>query len=135
VYSLAGRDITLTQAVAAAAGLDPLAWPSRVDIVRRFSDNREEVVPVDLDRIMAGLAPDIFIRPNDMINVGTHPLAPFMAVVRNAFRLSYGLAFTYDRNFADIDSYFQKTNPENLRQQEKMLQRQRGTASLFGVRP
>jgi polysaccharide export outer membrane protein len=137
VYSLAGRDITLKQAVAAAGGLDPLAWPSRVDIIRRFGENRQEIVPVDLDKIFAGQAPDFFIRPNDVINVGTHPLAPFMAVIRSAFRFSYGVAFTYDRNFGDIDSYSRKQNPEEVRQQERQ-QRQAargGSFSLGAVRP
>jgi polysaccharide export outer membrane protein len=137
VYSLAGRDITLKQAIAAAGGLDALAWPSRVDIIRRFGENRQEIVPVDLDKIFAGQAPDFFIRPNDVINVGTHPIAPFMAVIRNAFRFSYGVAFTYDRNFADIDSYTNRQNPVIFRQQERQ-QRQAargGSLSLGAIQP
>jgi hypothetical protein len=36
-----------------------------------------------------------------VIEVGTSVRAPFWAVVRNAFRMTYGFGFVYDRNFAD----------------------------------
>ena len=37
-----------------------------------------------------------------------------MATARNAFRMAYGFGFVYDRNFADIDSYDAKANPNNI---------------------
>ncbi len=58
---------------------------------------------VDLDRIARGEQPDIFIKPNDLINVGTDATARWRAVLRNAFRAAYGFGFVYDRNFADAD--------------------------------
>ena len=42
-----------------------------------------------------------FLKPNDVIAVGTDPRGIFYAVVRNAFRMTYGFGFIYDRNFAN----------------------------------
>jgi polysaccharide export outer membrane protein len=101
--NITGRPMTLKMAIAAAGGLGPLAWPKRCEVVRRIGKKREEIVMVDLDKISAGEQPDFFIKPNDLINVGTHPTARFRAVLRNAFRATYGFGFIYDRNFADRD--------------------------------
>ncbi len=65
--------------------------------------SREEIVLVDLDRIASGEQPDFFIKPNDLINVGTDATSRWRAVLRNAFRATYGFGFVYDRNFADAD--------------------------------
>ena len=101
--NMTGRPMTLKMAIAAAGGLGPLAWPKRCEVVRRIGKKREEIVMVDLDKIAMGEQPDFFIKPNDLINVGTHPTARWRAVLRNAFRASYGFGFIYDRNFADRD--------------------------------
>jgi hypothetical protein len=101
--NMTGRPMTLKMAIAAAGGLGPLAWPKRCEVVRRVGNKREEIVMVDLDKIAMGEQPDFFIKPNDLINVGTHPTARFRAVLRNAFRATYGYGFIYDRNFADRD--------------------------------
>jgi polysaccharide export outer membrane protein len=106
--SLTGRPMTLKMAIAAAGGLGPLAWPKRCEVVRRLGRDEaghwiEEIVMVDLDKIAKGEQPDFFIKPHDLINVGTHPTARWRAVLRNAFRATYGFGFIYDRNFADRD--------------------------------
>jgi protein involved in polysaccharide export with SLBB domain len=101
--NMTGRPLTLKMAIAAAGGLGPLAWPKRCEVVRRIGKKREEIVMVDLDKIASGEQPDFFIKPNDLINVGTHPTARWRAVLRNAFRATYGFGFIYDRNFADRD--------------------------------
>jgi hypothetical protein len=101
--NMTGRPMTLKMAIAAAGGLGPLAWPKRCEVVRRIGKKREEIVMVDLDKIAMGEQPDFFIKPNDLINVGTHPTARWRAVLRNAFRATYGFGFIYDRNFADRD--------------------------------
>jgi hypothetical protein len=101
--NITGRPMTLKMAIAAAGGLGPLAWPKRCEVVRRIGKKREEIVTVDLDKIAMGEQPDFFIKPNDLINVGTHPTARWRAVLRNAFRATYGFGFIYDRNFADRD--------------------------------
>ncbi len=100
---LTGRPMTLKMAIAAAGGLGPLAWPKRCEVVRRVGREKEEIVMVDLDKIARGEQPDFFIKPNDLINVGTHPTARWRAVLRNAFRATYGFGFVYDRNFSDRD--------------------------------
>ncbi|MBN1804101.1 MAG: polysaccharide biosynthesis/export family protein [Sedimentisphaerales bacterium] len=101
--TLTGRSMTLKMAIAAAGGLGPLAWPKRVEVVRRIGNGNEEFVMVDLDKIAGGEQPDFFIKPNDFINVGTHPTSRWRAILRNAFRATYGFGFVYDRNFADRD--------------------------------
>ena len=101
--NITGRPMTLKMAIAAAGGLGPLAWPKRCEVIRRIGQNKEEIVMVDLDKIASGEQPDFFIKPNDLIRVGTHPTARWRAVLRNAFRATYGFGFIYDRNFADRD--------------------------------
>ena len=119
VYSLTGREITLRQAISAAGGLGPIADPSRCELIRRIGGNQEQIVKVNLDAIFAGTEPDIILKPNDIINVGTNPAMPFLAVIRNAFRLTYGFGFVYDRNFADIDSFEGQQNPADRRRYER----------------
>jgi len=107
-----GRPMNLKMAIAAAGGLGPLAWPKRCEVVRRIGRKREEIVMVDLDKIARGEQPDFFIKPNDLINVGTHPTSRWRAVLRNAFRATYGFGFVYDRNFADRDYYTRRPIPD-----------------------
>jgi protein involved in polysaccharide export with SLBB domain len=102
-YSLAGQRLTLKQAISTAGPLTALAWPSRCEIIRRIGDNKEVTYLVNLQKLFAGTAPDLFIKPNDIINVGSHPVQKWAAVIRNSFRYTYGFGFVYDRNFADKD--------------------------------
>jgi polysaccharide export outer membrane protein len=101
--NITGRPMTLKMAIAAAGGLGPLAWPKKCEVVRRIGKKREEIVMVDLDKISMGEQPDFFIKPNDLINVGTHPTSRYRAILRNAFRATYGFGLIYDRNYADRD--------------------------------
>jgi polysaccharide export outer membrane protein len=101
--NLTGRPMTLKMAIASAGGLGPLAWPKKCEITRRIGRNKEETVMVNLDKIASGGQPDFFIKPNDLINVGTHPTSRWRSVLRNAFRATYGFGFIYDRNFANRD--------------------------------
>lgn len=120
-YSLSGRSLTVKEAIASAGGFSLLAWPSRCDLVRRLNGDQEEIRLVNLDRIVSGDEPDFFLKPNDILNVGTTAVAPFLATLRNSFRLSYGFGFVYDRNFGDEDSFFAKEQLRNRRQQERLL--------------
>jgi protein involved in polysaccharide export with SLBB domain len=108
---LTGRPMTLKQAIAAAGGLGPLAWPKKCEVVRRIGSKKEEIVMVDLDKIASGEQPDFFIKPHDLINVGTHATSRWRAILRNAFRATYGFGFVYDRNFAYRDYYGTTFNP------------------------
>jgi protein involved in polysaccharide export with SLBB domain len=98
--NLTGRPMTLKMAIAAAGGLGQLAWPKSCEVIRRLSRKKEEIIMVNLDKIFAGEQPDVFIRPNDVVNVGTHPTASWRAVLRNAFRATYGFGLVYDQNFS-----------------------------------
>jgi len=100
VYSLTGRKITLKQAVVSAGMFDQFAIPQRSEVIRRVGANREVFARIDLDKVWAGEQPDIFLKPNDLVEVGTNALAPFLSAIRNSFRLTYGFGFLYDRNFA-----------------------------------
>lgn len=122
-YQLDGRSLTVKQALVSAGGFGPLAEPSRANLVRRISKDEEQTIQIDLDAIMAGETPDFYIRPNDTINVGSTPVHIFLAVLRNAFRLSYGFGFVYDRNFADSDTF---TAREQVRQRELQEKQLRG---------
>ena len=103
VYSLTGRQITAKMAVAAAGNLGPLSWPNNSILIRRVGRHQEQTIPLPLQDIFAGREPDIFLKPNDVIAVGSHWSTPFLAVWRNAFRLTYGFGFIYDRNYSEQD--------------------------------
>jgi len=116
-YSFDSEEVTLKGAIAAAGGLSPLAWPDRCTIYRRIG-RREQMIQVDLDRVFAGKDPDFVIRRGDIINVGTHPFAPFLQRIRGWTLPNpvsdVGYSFTYARNFADIDSFAVRQNPHNV---------------------
>ena len=99
-YSLTARKITLSQALVAARGFNEVAWPSRTELVRRLPGNKQIFLRIDLDKIFAGQEPDMFLKPDDRVNVGTNAVAPFLGALRNGFRMTYGFGFLYDRNYA-----------------------------------
>jgi len=99
--NLTGRPMTLKMAIATAGGLGGLAWPKNVEVTRRVGQNKEVTVMVNLDKIAKGLQPDFFIKPYDLINVGTHGISRYAAVLRNAFGAYYGFSFSYTRNFSN----------------------------------
>jgi polysaccharide export outer membrane protein len=101
VYSLTGRKITLKQAVVSAGMLDAVAIPERTDVIRRIGPDQEVTVRVNLAKIFAGDQSDIYLKPNDVVQVGTNAFAPFLAAMRGGFRFTYGFGFLYDRNFYD----------------------------------
>ncbi len=103
VYSLTGRRVTVKQAVAAAGNLGVLSWPDNCILVRRVGRDQEQVIKLPLNEIFAGRENDIFLKPDDVIAVGSHWSAPFLAVWRNAFRITYGFGFIYDRNYSERD--------------------------------
>ncbi|MEQ9453876.1 MAG: polysaccharide biosynthesis/export family protein [Phycisphaeraceae bacterium] len=99
-YQIPGeRDLTLKQLIASAGNLSAIAIPERVDLVRRVSDNQEASIRLNLRAIFDMTEPDIYLKPNDTINIGTNFIASPLAVFRNGFRMSYGFGFILDRNF------------------------------------
>lgn len=101
-YTVPGeQDLTLKQLVASSGGLSGLAMPNKVDLVRRTDNNQEITVRLDLAAIFHGNEPDIFLKPDDLINVGSSGAATPLAVIRNGFRFTYGFGFVLDRNFGN----------------------------------
>ena len=101
VFSLTGRKLTVKQAIVAAGNFAPLAWPENAILIRRIGNNQEQTIHLNLEAIFRGEEPDIFLKPNDIIAVGTNVRSVFFAVMRHAFRMTYGFGFIYDRNFAN----------------------------------
>ena len=99
-YTVPGEeDLTLKQLVASSGGMSGIANPERVDLVRRIGDNQEAIVRLNIRAIFEGTEPDIFLKPNDLINVGTDFTKTPLAVFRNGLRATYGFGFILDRNF------------------------------------
>lgn len=99
VYSLTGVKVTLKQAWISSGGGDDFAIPDRTEVIRRIGTNQEVCVRINLGSILSLTLPDIYLKPNDVVYVGTHMIAPFLAAARNSFRITYGFGFLYDRNF------------------------------------
>jgi polysaccharide export outer membrane protein len=102
VYNLSrtGR-VTLSRIIFAAGGLGNLAVPERVDLTRVVGEGRQATVRLDLRAIYEGTQPDIYLKADDTINIGTNFWALPMAVIRNGFRFNYGFGFVIDRNFGN----------------------------------
>jgi len=99
-YTVPGeQDLTIKQLIASSGGLSGLAAPYKVDLIRRTANNQEVTVRLDLAAIFHGNEPDIFLKPDDLINIGSSAAATPLAVIRNGFRFSYGFGFVLDRNF------------------------------------
>ncbi len=93
------RDLTLRQLIFSAGGFGGLAIPERVELTRRIGLDRTAIVRLNARAIYNGTQPDLFIKPNDTVNIGTNFFALPLAVVRNGFRMTYGFGFVLDRNF------------------------------------
>ncbi len=99
-YNLA-EHLTLQRIIPSAGGLGGLAKPERVDLTRMVGPDHQATIRVDLRAIKEGTNPDILLKANDLINVGTSFWALPMAVIRNGFRFTYGFGFLADRNFGN----------------------------------
>lgn len=93
--------MTLLRAITSTGGLGPLAIPERVDLTRIVGPDEQATIMLNLRAIAEGTQPDVYIRRDDRINVGTNFWATPLAVVRGGFRTSYGFGFLLDRNFGN----------------------------------
>ncbi len=93
--------LTLMRAITAAGDLGPVAVPERVDLTRMVGENEQATIMLNLRAIAEGTQPDIYIKPDDLINIGTKFWATPLAVLRGGFRTSYGFGFLLDRNFGN----------------------------------
>lgn len=101
VYTLPTSGLTLSRLVAAAGGPSPLAIPERVDLTRIVGENREATIRLNLAAIRMKTQPDLYLKPDDHILIGTNFWALPLAVFRNGFRVTYGFGFLLDRNFGN----------------------------------
>lgn len=91
--------MTLLRAVIAGGGYGGIAVPERIDLIRMVAPDRQATIRLNGKAIAEQTQPDIFIKSDDVINIGTDFWALPMAVIRNGFRASYGFGFLIDRNF------------------------------------
>ncbi len=99
-FSLAQR-LTLMRAIDQAGGVNQLGVPDRIELVRMLDNDRQAIIQLDLRAINRGVEPDIYLKANDRINVGSAIWTYPLAVVRNGFRATYGFGFLLDRNFGN----------------------------------
>lgn len=101
VYNLSdtGRLTLLRAVTSASGGLSNLAIPERVDLIRVVGDGQQAMVRLDMRAIAEGTQPDVYLKADDMVNVGTNFWAFPLAVIRNGFRANYGFGLVIDRNF------------------------------------
>lgn len=91
--------MTLLRAIFAGGGLSATAIPERIDLIRMVAPDRQATIRLNGRAIAEQTHPDIFIKSDDVINIGTNFWALPLAVIRNGFRASYGFGFLLDRNF------------------------------------
>ena len=94
-------ELTLSRLVSAAGGLGQIAIPQRVDLIRKIAPDREAAIRVNLAAIRNKAEPDIVMRADDHVIIGTNFFATPLAVIRNGFRMTYGFGFLLDRNFGN----------------------------------
>jgi polysaccharide export outer membrane protein len=93
--------LTLIRVIDAAGGLSQLGIPERVDLTRMIGSNREATIRLNMRAIAERTQPDVILKADDRINVGTNFWAFPLAIIRNGFRMSYGFGFLIDRNFGN----------------------------------
>jgi polysaccharide export outer membrane protein len=93
--------LTLLRVIDAAGGLSQLGIPERVDLTRIIGSNREATIQLNMRAIAEKTQPDVILKADDRINVGTNFWAFPIAIIRNGFRMSYGFGFLIDRNFGN----------------------------------
>jgi polysaccharide biosynthesis/export protein len=99
-YAMADK-LTLRRIISAAGGFNQIAIPERIDLTRMVGPERQATIRLNGRAIFQGTHPDIFLKSNDEINVGTNFWATPLAVIRNGFRATYGFGFLLDRNFGN----------------------------------
>ncbi len=101
VYTLPPTGVTLSRLVAAAGGPGALAIPHRVDLTRMVGRNREATIRLNLTAIRQKTEPDIYLKADDHIIIGTSWIATPLAIFRSGLRATYGFGFVLDRNFGN----------------------------------
>lgn len=95
------QNLTLMRAIDQAGGVNGLGVPEQIELVRMLDSDRQAIIKLNLRAINDGLEPDIYLKANDRINIGSSVWAYPWAVIRNGFRATYGFGFLLDRNFGN----------------------------------
>ncbi len=102
VYNLPSvGKLTLMRAITSAGDFAPTAIPERVDLTRIVGPDEQATIMLNARAIAEGTQPDIYIKPDDMVNIGTSFWATPLAILRGGFRTNYGFGFLLDRNFGN----------------------------------
>ena len=94
-------DMTILRAITSAGGLTELAYPERAELVRSLGPGRQAIVRLDVKAIVQGTQPDVYIRPDDQVNIGSNFWMFPLSILRNGLRANYGFGFILDRNFGN----------------------------------
>jgi len=76
-------------------------------VIRRIGADKEVFVRVDLERIFEGRQPDVFLKANDVVQVGTDWVSAIFGGYSRCFpgsRMAFG--FLYDRTTASAEAAF-----------------------------
>jgi polysaccharide export outer membrane protein len=111
----ASGGLTLLRALDAGGGPSAIAILDRVDLTRMIGTDRQATIRLDVKAISEQTQPDVFLKPNDRINVGTNFWALPLAIVRNGFRANYGFGILVDRNFGNDIFGAPPENPNRFR--------------------
>ena len=84
-----------------ASGGTPATVNAMQHLTRMTGQDRQSTIRLNLRAIREGTQPDIYIKANDHVNIGTSFWATPLAVVRSGFRFTYGFGFLVDRNFGN----------------------------------
>ena len=93
--------LTIERVIISAGGPGQLAVPERLDFTRVLSTGRQATIQLDYRAIVERTQPDIYLKRDDIIVMGTNFWAYPMAVIRGGFRATYGFGFLLDRNFGN----------------------------------
>ncbi len=93
--------LTLLRAIDSAGSLSAIAIPERCDITRIVGKDRQATIRLNLRAIAEQTEPDLYLKPDDRINIGTNFWALPLAILRGGFRTNYGFGFVVDRNFGN----------------------------------
>ena len=93
--------LTILRAIDAAGGYAAIAVPEKIELTRMIGRSQQATISLDGRAIAEQTQPDVFLKPNDRVNVGTTFWALPLAIVRNGFRVNYGFGFIIDRNLSN----------------------------------
>jgi polysaccharide export outer membrane protein len=88
-----GKAISLLQALSLAGGLDKVAQPKRASLLRPSPESTTRTeIPVNLNKIMAGQAPDVPMLPGDILFVPNNtPKQAFLRGAEAAIQMGTGV--------------------------------------------